>query len=193
MMYDNFLEAFASWYRQVSYQIENNSFGQIFLNFQESFLHSTFVITLEIIAAVATILLIFGLAYVVGKQKELNQKSTLQDVSGVIPTAAGPLQSQWHDILHHVESVREVEWKFAVIEADKITDSVLRARFPGDTMGERLMNIDKTKLLSIEGLWEAHKIRNRLAHDVNYFLRHAEALRAVRFYEAALKELSVIE
>jgi len=54
------------------------------------------------------------------------------------------------------------------------------------------MNIDKTKLLTIDGLWEAHKVRNRLAHDTNYFLRHAEAVRAIRLFEQTLKELEAI-
>lgn len=74
-----------------------------------------------------------------------------------------------------------------------IVDNILKNYFPGDTMGDRLMNIDKTKLLSIDDLWEAHKIRNRLAHDPNYFLRHAEALRAVRLFESTLRELGAVE
>ena len=94
--------------------------------------------------------------------------------------------------MRHIDSPREGEWKFAIIEADKLVDDQLKTRFAGETMGERLMNIDKTKLLTIDGLWEAHKVRNRLAHDTNYFLRHAEAVRAIRLFEQTLKELEAI-
>ena len=111
------------------------------------------------------------------------------------PQAAhgGALQSKWEEIMRHMDSVREAEWKFAIVEADKLVDDILKSSgYLGDTMGERLMNIDKGQLLSLDGLWEAHKIRNKLVHDTNYFLRYAEARRAVMLYEAVLKELDAL-
>ena len=111
------------------------------------------------------------------------------------PEAAsgGGVISRWEEIVRHFDSTKEAEWKFAIIEADKLVDDLLKqAGYPGDTMGERLMNIEQGQLLSLQGLWEAHKIRNKLAHDVNYFLRYAEARQAIKFYEEALKELQVI-
>ena len=109
------------------------------------------------------------------------------------PAYGGALQSKWEEITHHAESNKEAEWKFAIIEADKLVDDILKsASYPGDSMGERLMNIEKGQLLSLDGLWEAHKIRNKLAHDVSYFLRYAEARRAIALYEVALKELDAL-
>ena len=111
------------------------------------------------------------------------------------PEAAsgGGVISRWEEIVRHFDSTKEAEWKFAIIEADKLVDDLLKqAGYPGDTMGERLMNIEQGQLLSLQGLWEAHKIRNKLAHDVNYFLRYAEARQAIKFYEEALKELQII-
>lgn len=108
------------------------------------------------------------------------------------PASGGASQSKWEEILRHVDSAREAEWKFAVVEADKLVDDVLKsAGYHGETMGDRLMNIEKGQIVSLEGLWEAHKIRNKLVHDVNYFLRQAEARRAVQLYENTLKELGV--
>lgn len=105
----------------------------------------------------------------------------------------GASQSKWEEILSHVDSAKEGEWKFAVIEADKLVDDLLRsAGYPGETMGERLMSIEKGQFLGLEGLWEAHKIRNKLVHDANYFLRQAEARRAIAFYENILKELGAV-
>lgn len=110
----------------------------------------------------------------------------------VPPEAAkeSPLGSRWDEIQRHLNSTKEAEWKFAVIEADSLVDHILKSSgYPGDTMGERLKNIDKTQIVTLDGLWEAHKIRNRLAHDPNYFLRYGEAKRAVQLYEKTLKEL----
>lgn len=111
------------------------------------------------------------------------------------PPAAlsSPLGSRWEEIQRHLNSNKEAEWKFAVIEADSLVDSVLKASgYPGDTMGDRLKNIDKSQIVSLDGLWEAHKIRNRLAHESSYFLRYGEAKRAVQLYEKTLRELNAL-
>ena len=109
------------------------------------------------------------------------------------PAAGGAIESIWGEILRHADSAKEAEWKFAIIEADKLVDDILKkGGYPGDSMGERLTNIQKEQLLSLDGLWTAHKIRNKLAHDSAYFLRYAEARQAIKFYEEALRELNAI-
>ena len=148
--------------------------------------------------ASALISLVFGglaVYFIVQFQKLVGVKAQLAKLALRTPETAfgGASQSKWEEIMRHMGSDREAEWKFAIIEADKFVDDLLKsAGYAGDTMGERLMNIPKGQFLSLEGLWEAHKIRNKLAHDVNYFLRYAEARRAIQFYENTLKELGVV-
>ena len=141
----------------------------------------------------AVLLLLFVINFV-RTDKFLRARSKL--LKTLIPPEAAqtsPLGSRWEEIQRHLNSVKEAEWKFAVIEADSLVDSILKASgYPGDTMGERLKNIDKTQIVTLDGLWEAHKIRNRLAHDPNYFLRYGEAKRAVQLYEKTLKELNAL-
>ena len=109
------------------------------------------------------------------------------------PASGGALQARWDEILQHIGSTREGEWKFAVIEADKLVDDTLRsAGYPGDTLGERLMNIESGQIQTLDGLWDAHKTRNRLVHDTNYFLRYSVAKRVIQLYEETLKELGAL-
>ena len=189
-IYNQFLIALYQW---TSFQVGSFNLADIAVNFQDAFLSSPLVHILEVISALVTIVLGAAALFLVIKRKEFDEKMAEQETVSAEAFGAGPLQEQWADIMKHIDSIHEGEWKFAVIEADTIVDGVLKNYFPGDTMGDRLMNIDKTKLLTIDDLWEAHKIRNRLAHDPNYFLRHAEALRAVRLFESTLKELGAIE
>jgi hypothetical protein len=108
-----------------------------------------------------------------------------------VPT--GALRDRWNTILAHLDSPKESDWKLAVIEADKLVDdSLAKAGFPGATFGDRLSNISPGMLLSLDGIWWAHKVRNRLAHEVDYFLRYTEARQAVGYFEAALAELQLI-
>ena len=107
--------------------------------------------------------------------------------------SGGAVPSKWEEVMRHIGSEREAEWKFAIIEADKLVNDILKtAGYPGDTMGDRLMSIEKGHLLSLEGLWEAHRVRNKIAHDTNLFLRYSEARRAIELYKIALKELQAI-
>lgn len=110
------------------------------------------------------------------------------------PLPQSPLMARWEEITRHINSPKEAEWKFAVIEADNLTNDILRKRdFAGETMGDILTNIQPGQLITLEELWEAHKIRNKIAHDNGYFLRYAEAKRAVNQFEKTLKELGVLD
>ena len=100
------------------------------------------------------------------------------------------LKEHWQAILDHLNSVNESEWKLAVIEADKLIDDLLIQKgYRGESMAERLSLIDKKDLRSLELIWEAHKIRNRIAHQLNFKINRSEALRAISYYEEALKDL----
>ena len=107
--------------------------------------------------------------------------------------AEQPQEDKWAHILEFVNSVREAEWKLAVIEADNYADDALRERgFPGESMGERLMLIKPNDLSTLQDLWDAHKLRNLLVHETNYQLRHEQAIQAVQSFEKVLRELGTI-
>lgn len=149
----------------------------------------------RITAYIATPILIGLIILVIKKFIAINRVQSeiiAQDIP-LIESSGGALNARWQEILSHIESTNEAEWKFAVIEADKLVDDLLKSSgFQGDTMGERLMNTDKTQIVTLDGLWDAHKTRNRLVHDSNYFLRYAEAKRAITLYENTLKELGAL-
>ena len=150
---------------------------------------------LKLISTILSILFGSLFVYLMFKFRQLVKIKIQMNKMFNPPGAAhgGALWSKWEEILQHIDSIREVEWKLAIIEADKLVDDTLRSSgYLGDTMGERLMSIDKVQLLSLDGLWEAHKVRNKLVHDTNYFLRYAEARRTIMLYEAALKELNAL-
>ncbi|MFH1392770.1 MAG: hypothetical protein ABIG73_00045 [Patescibacteria group bacterium] len=101
--------------------------------------------------------------------------------------------AKWKEIAEHLQSVRETEWKFAVIEADNIVEEILTgAGYPGDTLGEKLKQIDKNQLASINDIWEAHKLRNVIVHNPDYQVRYNDARVAISQYGKALHELGVL-
>ncbi len=156
---------------------------------------------LKIIAYITTPIMVSLIAWLAIKLSKLikskrEKETDLPSDSKTGPTSSsgGAMQARWEEVLKHIGSTVEGEWKFGIIEADKLVDDTLRsAGFPGETMGERLMSIEKGQIQNLDGLWEAHKTRNRLVHDANYFLRYAEAKRAVQQYQDTLKELGVLD
>lgn len=107
--------------------------------------------------------------------------------------AEGAYDARWKEVKEHLGSLRDAEWKFAVIEADKMTESILeQAGFGGETLGEKLKGIDKSRLPSIDALWSAHKLRNLIVHDPDYHVQQRDAREAIGNYEKVLRELGAL-
>ncbi|KKS12937.1 MAG: hypothetical protein UU70_C0028G0006, partial [Candidatus Yanofskybacteria bacterium GW2011_GWA1_41_6] len=180
-------------YQVPDFKIGNYSFAQV-LDYLPGFgLDENWNIVKLILMIVSVLLGILIAMVIVRINRLMGTKINLaKELLPPQPATSGS-NARWDEIEKHINSTREAEWKFAVIEADKLVDELLRgAGFPGDTMGDRLMNIQPGQLTTLQNLWEAHKIRNRLAHDINYFLRYTEAKRAVGLYEKTLKELQAL-
>ena len=80
-------------------------------------------------------------------------------------------------------------WQLAVFEADKLLDHALKSRgFGGETMGERLKSANRA-FMNTNAVWDAHKLRNRLAHEQNVPLNGVVVDKALRAFRAALKDL----
>ena len=102
-------------------------------------------------------------------------------------------EKKWQEIEKKLNMTDSANLKLAVIEADNFMDEILkRMNLGGENMGERLQRLDISKLESLNLVWEAHKIRNRIVHDSSYNLRSDEAKKAVENYGKALKELQVL-
>ena len=83
-------------------------------------------------------------------------------------------------------------WPLAVINADKLLDNALKKRrFPGKTMGERLVAAQR-KLSNNDGVWFAHKLRNKLVHEQDVTLREKDVKDALVGIRQALKDLGAL-
>ena len=165
-------------------------------NFLKGFDFGPTIGVLKIAGIAATF--IFGALFVwiiFKMRKSVGQKVVeLKDM--VNPPAVGESKhdAKWKEVQEHLGSLREAEWKFAVIEADNILEEILNsAGFPGETLGEKLKQIDRNQLASINEIWEAHKLRNVIVHDPGYEIRYNDARVAISQYEKALRELGVLK
>ena len=102
--------------------------------------------------------------------------------------------TQWQIVLNHMNSENPAEWKLAILEADNMLDDILDQNgYVGDSLGEKLKSINPGSLQSYDDAWEAHKIRNQVAHEgsnMDFTRRTAQV--AISKFENVFRELKVI-
>lgn len=151
----------------------------------------------RLIAGVLTSAMIAALVVIMLKLRAIQRKSSggvpAKDENARRAPSEDLVAKPWQDVVMRLGSANPSEWNLAVIRADSLFDGVLKEMgLSGDTMGDRLKQLDLSKLASLNEVWEAHKIRNRIAHETDRILTHDEATRAIGAFEAALRELQYL-
>jgi hypothetical protein len=104
-----------------------------------------------------------------------------------------PIPPEWEDITKLLESDNPASWNIAVIRADALFDSVLKdLKLEGTTFAERLQKLTRAQLSSLDQVWEAHRTRNRIAHDTDPVLTQGEARHAIGLFAQGFRELGFL-
>lgn len=121
-----------------------------------------------------------------GTQESARQATQLLDAR-----TAQAFSEHWQAVL--VQSEQAATQALAISEADKLFDNAMRAvGIPGETMGERLKQASPRFSESLyQDIWNAHKLRNRLAHEVGVRVTAGEVQSALTTFQRALRELGV--
>lgn len=101
---------------------------------------------------------------------------------------------KWQQILTHVHSENQAEWRVAIMEADIMLEEALSTLgYQGEGVGEKLKSVGEGELISLDVAWEAHKVRNRIAHSgTDFDLTQREAKRIISLYEIVFREVGAI-
>ncbi|MSU74752.1 hypothetical protein EXS57_03175 [Candidatus Kaiserbacteria bacterium] len=112
----------------------------------------------------------------------------------IVPEGKGDMHPRWEHIQSLLEGNTPSEWREAIIEADIMLDDVLGKRgYVGNGVGEKLKSAQKESFGTLQNAWEAHKVRNLIAHQGSAFdLSETVAGRTIAHYEAVFRELKVI-
>ena len=102
----------------------------------------------------------------------------------------GLVQSKWSEITA-MKNAGPSGLKTALYEADKLLDYCMVGKgFKGETMGERLKS-GGHQFSNINAVWNAHKLRNELAHNVEHDLVPVQVEQAIVNLGNAIRELGV--
>ncbi|KKW47360.1 MAG: hypothetical protein A2128_02200 [Candidatus Liptonbacteria bacterium GWC1_60_9] len=150
---------------------------------------------LQLVSLLISAALFAGIVYLIAKlnlvgmgMEKLSEVIAKKDLSRRRSVRA------WQRVEQRILMDDEAQVKLAVIEADKILDEILKmAGLRGEAMADRLKKLTPAQLSNIENVWQVHKIRNRIVHEPDYHLAHADAAYAIDIYRVALKELGLID
>lgn len=112
--------------------------------------------------------------------------------SGVpIPEDVNP---KWLRVLSHINSDHASDWRLAILEADIMLDEMLdKMGYPGQTLGEKLKMVERSDFDTLDLAWEAHKMRNNIAHEgADLTMSKAEADKVITMFERVFREFKFI-
>lgn len=101
---------------------------------------------------------------------------------------------KWMEIEKLLESGDEIHARQAVIEADKFFDSILiMLGSQGKTFADRLRNFENHFNRNIyQSVWNAHKVRNQISHEMDHKLSASEAKSALNNFRKGLENLGAL-
>jgi hypothetical protein len=102
--------------------------------------------------------------------------------------------TRWRKIEEYMTSLNPSDWKIAILEADNILDEITeRMGYHGATLGDRMKTISATDFPYLEDAWEAHKIRNAIAHKgTDYLISRSDAEHVVNIYYRIFSSLGYL-
>lgn len=121
-----------------------------------------------------------------------------KSVFGPIPTPphnADEKNPRWLRIQNLINSTNINDWRQAIIEADVMLGDILTSRgYQGESIGEQLKYAASSSGFgTLNDAWEAHKVRNEVAHQgMSFDFSEVLARRTIVRYENVFRELDVI-
>ncbi|MBX2866624.1 hypothetical protein KTR10_01540 [Candidatus Kaiserbacteria bacterium] len=107
---------------------------------------------------------------------------------------AGTQNTEWDAIKAHVATENPNDWKQAIIAADVMLGEILEVSgYIGETIGEQLKSANAQPFPSIRDAWDAHLVRNKIAHGgPEFVLTKRLAQDTIVQYERVFREFGAV-
>jgi hypothetical protein len=106
------------------------------------------------------------------------------------PIKVEPFKQKWAELQKLCRS--KTTWAEAVINADNLLGEALKKKhIRGHNMGERMVKAQRL-FTDNDGVWFAHKLRNKIDADPTIKLKESEVKQALVGFRQALKDLGAL-
>ena len=187
--YENLSEPVAAW--NVPALLEQTSNSGTYLALVKSWFVFS-VITLALSAPFLGLVLYCWIRIIQIRRAERREVEAVRRT--VVTQDVPRTQLRWNRITEGAASPNPESWRLAILEADIMLNELLDLQgYKGETIADKMKQVDRAKFNSIDAAWEAHKIRNRVAHEgTTADLDAREARRVIGLYERVFKEFHYI-
>ncbi|MFH1402411.1 MAG: hypothetical protein ABIG87_02170 [Patescibacteria group bacterium] len=150
------------------------------------------------VSLIISVLILVGIIYTHRKMKEVAKKDAeVFDtvVASAVATEGQPIKNKrWERILEYINSDSQEGWRLAILDADIVLDEMMtKSGYGGESLGEKLKRVEKSDFNTINEAWEAHKIRNMIAHaGSDVILTKRTAKKAIDSYRRVFEEFHYI-
>ena len=150
----------------------------------------------QIVSTLISMLMITGIVFFLTKLLNIRKEEN-DSIYGSSAEAGLPIvhkkNPRWERIMDLVNTETSSEWKVAVIEADKLLEEMINyLPIQGENLGDKMKKIDRSDFLTLDDAWEAHKVRNRIAHEHGYEISQHEARRVIGLFKKVFDEFDFI-
>ncbi|MBN2306671.1 hypothetical protein JXD20_01685 [Candidatus Peregrinibacteria bacterium] len=129
------------------------------------------IVTIILIFVIADVLIV---GYVLFKRLRRKISKVLKE----------EVRETWKKIIH------EPDHKYAILEADKLLDYALTRMGYKGSLGAKLKKTP-TLFENINDVWAAHKVRNDIAHKINYRVDEKTYKATMLKFKQAFKDLKI--
>ena len=156
---------------------------------------------LIVISIPLSLFFLIGIFYCAEQLKVIRKKEAIKHDLKVEPAFEDEkpdgnrdLAAQWAKATALLNSSNQNDWKQAILEADTMLDSILTGLgYQGESIGEKLKRVQTGDFKNLDDAWEAHKVRNQIAHEGAAFdLTHHLANETIQRYKRVFEEFYYI-
>lgn len=127
-----------------------------------------------LLIAIALFIVGFGLYVLFYRKQRLSKK----EISAI--------RKHWEEILE----LQDEHPEQAILKADKLLDHALKKSGYSGSLGDKLQQA-RAVFRDNNGLWSAHKLRNRIAHEMNVKISSSQTKIALKAFQKALYDLGI--
>lgn len=150
---------------------------------------------LTVIFSLIAVFFLVVILYVMVRRYEMKQEMQRQtNMPMTADIQEYKKNDRWQTVLDHVNSPNPSDWRLAIIEADNILEEMMNVMgYQGDNLGEKLKSVEPSDFNTLQNAWEAHKVRNKIAHEgLSFKIDQREAKRVISLFETVFREFEFI-
>ncbi len=101
---------------------------------------------------------------------------------------------RWDKVREEAASDSDQSRRLAILEADIMLSELLDGQgYRGETMADKMRQVNRAQFNTIDLAWEAHRTRNRVAHEAGLTLPPHEVQRIIGLYDKVFREFGFVE